>query len=71
MLTTYNHFHDILRLFDVLPNFAFTTNEMTRDYYLETWYIRGASRVAERLNTYDYRKLGNVRKVYKPQRMIA
>ena len=23
----YNHFHNILRLFDVLPNFPFTTGE--------------------------------------------
>ena len=30
----YNHFHDILRLSDVLPNFPFTTSEMMRDYYL-------------------------------------
>ena len=30
---TYNHFH-ILRLFDVLPNFPFTTRETIGDYYL-------------------------------------
>ena len=29
-----NHFHNILRLFDVLPNFPFTTSETMRDYYL-------------------------------------
>ena len=29
-----NHFHDILRLFDVLPNFAFKTGKTMRDYYL-------------------------------------
>ena len=29
---TYNQFHNILRLFDVLPNFLFTTNEKMRDY---------------------------------------
>ena len=29
---TYNHFHDILRLFDVLPNFPFTRIETKRDY---------------------------------------
>ena len=28
----YNHFHNILRLFDVLPNFPFTTSETKRDY---------------------------------------
>ena len=38
------HFQ-ILRLFDVLPNFLFTTSETIREYYLQTWYIR----VAERL----------------------
>ena len=31
---TLNHFHNILRLFDVLPNFSFTTSETIRDYYL-------------------------------------
>ena len=41
-----NHFYIILRLFDVLPSFLFTTSETMRDYYL---YIQVASRVAERL----------------------
>ena len=27
-----NHGHNILRLFDVLPNFPFTTSETKRDY---------------------------------------
>ena len=27
----YNHFHNILRLFDVLPNFPVTTSETMRD----------------------------------------
>ena len=30
---SYNHFHNILRLFDVL-NFPFTTSETMRDYFL-------------------------------------
>ena len=30
----YNYFHNILRVFDVLPNFPFTKNETMRDYYL-------------------------------------
>ena len=30
----YNQFHNILRLFDVLPKFSFTTSETIRDYYL-------------------------------------
>ena len=29
-----NHFHNILRLFDVLPNFSFPTTETMSDYYL-------------------------------------
>ena len=48
---TYKHFHDILRLFDGLLNFPFSKNEMMRDYYLWTWYIRVSSRVAEWLKT--------------------
>ena len=67
----YNHFHNILSLFDVLPNFPFTTSETMRDYYLETWYIQVASRVVERLRIQDPRKLGNIRRVSKPHRMIA
>ena len=47
----YDHFHNILRLFDVLPNFPFTTSETMGDHYLQTWYVRLASRVAERLKT--------------------
>ena len=46
----YNHFH-ILRLFDVLQNVPFTTSETMRDYYLQTWYIRVASRGAKRFKT--------------------
>ena len=30
----YNHFHNILRLFDVLPNCPFTTSETMDNYYL-------------------------------------
>ena len=29
-----NHFHNILSLLDVLPNFLFTTSEAMGDYYL-------------------------------------
>ena len=70
-LSNYHHFYNILRLFDVLINFTFTTSETMRDYYLQTWYIRVASRVVERLMTQDLRKLENIKKVSKPQRMIA
>ena len=31
---SYNQFQNILRHFDVLPNFSFTTSEMMGDYYL-------------------------------------
>ena len=30
----YNQLHNILRLFDVLPNFPFITSETIRNYYL-------------------------------------
>ena len=60
-----------MRLFIVLQNFPFTTSETMGDYYLQTWYIRVASRVAKRIKTEILRKLGNVRKVSKPHRMIA
>ena len=43
------HFDNILRLFDVLPNFSFTASEAMRHYYLQTRDIRVASRVAEQL----------------------
>ena len=32
--TIYNHFQNILRLFDVLPNFPFTRSETRCNYYL-------------------------------------
>ena len=37
--------------FDVLPNFAFTTSETMRDYYLQTWYVKVASHAAQRPKT--------------------
>ena len=49
----YNQFHNILRLFNVLLNSPFTTSETMGDYYLQTWYIRVASRVAEYFKTFD------------------
>ena len=51
-----NHFHNILRVFDVSSNFLFITSEVMRDYYLETRYRRVASKVTERLRL---RILGN------------
>ena len=32
--SVYNRFHNIWRLFDVLPNFLFTTSKTNRNYYL-------------------------------------
>ena len=66
-----NQFHNILRLFGVLPNFPFTTIETMGGSYLQKWYIRVASRVSKRLKTEDLSKLGKIRKVSKLQRMIA
>ena len=54
--------------FDVLPNFPFTTSKTMCDFY---WYIRVVSRVAERRKTQDLRKLGNIRRVHKPHRIIV
>ena len=33
---SWNQFHNILRLFNVLPNFSFRKSETMRDYYLQT-----------------------------------
>ena len=46
-----NHFHSILRIFDVLPSFSFATSETIRNYYLWTWYKWAALRFAKRLKT--------------------
>ena len=34
MAIAHNHFLNILRIFDVLTNFRFTTSETVHDYYL-------------------------------------
>ena len=70
-LSTYNQFHNNLRLFDVLPNFNFTTSERMGNYYLYIWYIGVASPVAEQLKTGDLRKIENIRKLSKAHRMAA
>ena len=41
-----------------------------RDYYLQSWYIRVASRVAEQLKSEDLRKLGDISEVSELHRMI-
>ena len=33
------------------------------DYYLQTWYIQFAERVAEQRKTQDLRKFGNIKKL--------
>ena len=65
-LSQLQQFHNIMRLFDVLSNFPFTTSETMGDYFLQTWYIQVASQVAERLKAQKLRKLGNIGKVSKP-----
>ena len=42
-----NHFHSILGLLDVLPNFLLITSEMMHNYYLKIGYIWVALQVAE------------------------
>ena len=54
-----------------LSNFPFNTSETMGDYYLQTCYIRVASRIDERLKTEDIRKLGKIRKLLKFHRMVA
>ena len=34
ILSTYNHFHNILRLFGVLPNCSVSASETMRGYYI-------------------------------------
>ena len=65
-----NHCHNIQRLFDILPNFPFTTSETMCNYYLYTGYIQFASRVAKRFKTQDLKKLGDIRRVSKLHRII-
>ena len=63
--------HSILRPFNVLSNFPFTTGETMGDDYLKTWYVRVVLPFAKRLNAEDVRTLGNIRKVSKLHRMIT
>ena len=62
----YDHFHGILRLFDVVPKFSFTTSKVKRNYYLYVLYlthiitfIQVNSRAAAQFKTYDLRKVRN------------
>ena len=56
-----NHGHNIMRIFDVLPHFPFTTSERKSRLLVLNWFIRVASRVSERLKTYDLGKLRKLR----------
>ena len=66
-----NQFDNILRLFDLLQNFNFTTSEPMVDYYISGSYIGVASRDAEGLQTSKLIKLGNIRKVSKLHRRTS
>ena len=46
-----NHGHNILRIFDILPNFQFTLSETKSGLLVINWYIPVASRVAEQFMT--------------------
>ena len=48
-MKSYKHFHNIVRFFDILPNFIFTTSEKMRDYYFQTWHLPDALTVVEQL----------------------
>ena len=54
---------NIWRLFHFSAQFFFTTSETELGYYHQKVNVRVASRVAERLKTYDLRKLGNFKKI--------
>ena len=47
--------HNILRLFDILPNFYFATSKTKRDYQHEIWYIRVATRAAKQLEIEEFK----------------
>ena len=49
----------------------FLSRETMYHYYLQRWYIRVGSRVAEQLKTEYHAKLGNIRKLSKLHIMIA
>ena len=59
----YNPGHNTLKLYNILVQIRFTTSNMKLDIYYSKLSIRVSSRVAERLKTYDPRKLGNIRKI--------
>ena len=63
MQSTYNPGNNTLELYNILVQIRFITSEKKLDIYYSKLCIRVATRVAERLKTYDLRKLENVRKI--------
>ena len=51
------------RLFHFSSQFIFTTSQTELDYYHQKVNVRVVPRVAERLKTYDLRKLGSFKKI--------
>ena len=65
-----NHFYNILRYFDVFSNVLFTTSEPMRGCYLQTRHTHVALQIAQ-VKTWDLNKVGHIRKVSKPHRIIG
>ena len=63
--TSCNLERNIRRLFHFLAQFLYTTSEKELDYYHRKVNVRVASRIVERLKTYDLKKLGNFKKIPK------
>ena len=61
---SYNQFHNILRLFDVLPNFPFSTSETMCDYTHKHGIYELSQELPNDLRL-RIRKLGNIRKLSK------
>ena len=59
----YNPGHNILALFNNLAQVRITTSKTILDIKYNKVGTRVASRVAERLKTYNLRKLGSIRKM--------
>ena len=59
----YNPGHNILELYNILVQIRFTTSKKKLDIYYSKLGMRVASRITERLKTYELRKFGNIRKM--------
>ena len=62
---------EILRFFNVLPNFYSTAIQTLPDYWLQTWYTQNAAGVAERFKIQGLSKLENLKKVSQLHRMTV